>query len=282
MSPFIGIILPTYNRKELLNRAIDSILMQTYKTWFICIVDDGSKDGTVEFLHKYLDHPKIHFIAQKSNQGVNAARNAALQYLMVQQQCDFVTLLDDDDYFNPNTLEVACNIITQNPNEKWFVSRKVSENGKSITHIKTFGSVAYINYYLGITMDHDATHIISTSLIKDIRFSKEFKQAEEWVFFMKLAKNSTMFTYDFPSTVCSYLEDGLSAQVQQKSSNNNHTQNVNTLKEKYLEDLGYKKATTEMLKLTYRINRTIQSKKYYKLFRYVPRYIYWKLKDLLT
>ena len=279
----IGIILPTFNRKELLTRAISSILSQTYEDYVVCIVDDGSSDGTPEMMQKYMDNPKIHYILQAENQGVNAARNVALEYLTQQGKCDFITLLDDDDYFDPEMLYEAKIVIDKHPEEEWFVSRKVAESRESITKIKHYGLIPYIDYYLGITMNGDATHIIHTSLIGNTRFSKQFKQAEEWVFFMELSAKSEMFTYDFASTICTYLEDGLSAKATQKKRMNSDQEiAVERLKEEILERLGYKPATIEVMKLRHRISKTVQSKKYSKLLRYLPRYLYWKLRESLT
>ena len=279
----IGIILPTYNRKVLLNRAINSVLSQTYKSWVICVVDDGSSDDTSSMMQNYTDTTNIHYIVQPSNMGVNAARNTALDYLIQQRNCDFITLLDDDDYFDKNMLLEAKKVIDSHPQEKWFVSRKVTEDRKNITQVKHFGSIPYIDYYLGITMNGDATHVIHTSLIGNTHFSKQFKQAEEWIFFIDLSARSEMFTYNFASTICTYLEDGLSAQATHKKHKKSDQElAVEKLKEETLERLGYKPETIEAMKLKHRIDKTVQAKKYPKLLRYVPRYVYWKFKESLT
>lgn len=279
----IGIILPTYNRKELLARAIESVVSQSYSNWVICVVDDGSVDDTAEMMQQYADEPNIHYIVQPSNRGVNAARNSALDYLIQQRNCDFITLLDDDDYFDKNTLSEAKKVIDNHPEEKWFVSRKVAENRESITQIEHYGTIPYIDYYLGITMNGDATHVIHTSLIQDTRFSQQFKQAEEWVFFIDLSARSEMFTYDFGSTICTYLENGLSAQAtQKKHKKSDRDIAVEKLKKETLEKHGYKPATIEAMKLKHRIDKTVEAKRYSKLFRYIPRYLYWKFKESLT
>ena len=195
--------------------------------------------------------------------------------LYIRLKCDYITLLDDNDYFDKNTLLEAKRVINKNPEKKWFVSRRVAENRENITKIESFGTVPYIDYYLGITMIGDATHLIHTSLFGNTRFSKQFKQAEEWVFFMDLAGRSKMFTYNFPSTICTYLDNGLSAQAKKKKRKQSD-------QELAVEKLGYRPSTVEVMKLSHRINTTIASKRFPKLLRYLPRYLYWKIRESLS
>lgn len=278
-----GVVIPTFNRKTLLKRAITSIQEQTYTNWIICIVDDGSNDGTDTMVQRYSENLRIHYIKQPYNQGVNAARNTALDYLLNERSCDFIAFLDDDDYFDIKTLMKAQETIQTYPDKNWYVSKKVDDRGNDITRIDDFGVVPYIDYYLGIAMDHDATHVIDSSFIGNTRFSRRFKQAEEWVFFMGLSAKADMFTYDFPSTICTYLDDGLSAQAtQEKRTKSEQEIAVENLKKETLQRLGYKPASIEAIKLKHRISKTMQAKKYPKLIRYIPRYLYWKIKESLT
>ena len=86
----ISVIIPTYNRKHTLNRAIHSVLSQTFQPWEIIAVDDGSTDGTKEWLAKM--YPAIRYIHQ-SNSGVSAARNVGIKTA----QGDWLAFLDSDD-----------------------------------------------------------------------------------------------------------------------------------------------------------------------------------------
>jgi glycosyltransferase involved in cell wall biosynthesis len=74
----ISIITPTYNRKELLEKAILSVINQKqgiHFDWEMIIIDDGSTDNTREYIQKYLDtYLNIHYIYQE-NSGVGKARN---------------------------------------------------------------------------------------------------------------------------------------------------------------------------------------------------------------
>lgn len=95
----ITIITPTYNRKELLGKAILSVINQRMDIpfqWELIIVDDGSKDGTYEYIEKYLiQYPNnIQYIYQE-NAGVGKARNTGLS--VMSKKSNYIIFLDSDD-----------------------------------------------------------------------------------------------------------------------------------------------------------------------------------------
>lgn len=93
--PGVSVIVPTYNRRELLARAIDSILAQTEPVDEIIVVDDGSTDGTAEMLASRYGERVRH--AWQANAGVSAARNRGL----AMARGTFIALLDSDDLWHP-------------------------------------------------------------------------------------------------------------------------------------------------------------------------------------
>ena len=116
----ISVIIPTFNRIDLLKRAIDSILNQSIKPYDIIVVDDGSTDGTSDMIQQ--KYKSIKLIQQK-NSGVSAARNNGIK----NAQGDWIALLDSDDEWEKNKLEEQVNKLTDNPkyefchtNEIWI------------------------------------------------------------------------------------------------------------------------------------------------------------------
>jgi glycosyltransferase involved in cell wall biosynthesis len=97
--PFFSVIVPTFNRVELLKSAIDSILAQRYGDFELIVVDDGSLDKTVEFLRTL--GPKVAALRQ-SNKGPGSARNRGAQVATG----EYLAFLDSDDMWFPWTLEV--------------------------------------------------------------------------------------------------------------------------------------------------------------------------------
>ena len=93
----ISVIIPTYNRYELLKRAIQSILNQTYTVDEIIVVDDGSTDNTKDIQN---DFPELIYIYQK-NSGVSAARNVGIK----RAKNKWIAFLDSDDEWHKEKLE---------------------------------------------------------------------------------------------------------------------------------------------------------------------------------
>jgi len=90
----ISIVMPTYNRMEYLRQAIDSVLAQTYSGWELLISDDGSKDGSRDYLSSLTDpRIKVHF------QPKNLGQFRNLNFLFAQASYDVAQILCDDDYF---------------------------------------------------------------------------------------------------------------------------------------------------------------------------------------
>ena len=98
MNSNIDVIIPTYNRRHTLGRSIDSVLTQSLKPAEIIIVDDGSTDGTEDYIN--INYPDITYIKTR-NKGVSAARNEGIK----QSRSDWLAFLDSDDEWLPEKLE---------------------------------------------------------------------------------------------------------------------------------------------------------------------------------
>lgn len=100
-SPLVTVFIPTYNRKDMLVRAIDSVLGQDYQNIEIYVVDNGSTDGTSELVSLYVQRNKnIKYHRFDENKGACFARNFAIS----RAAGILVTGLDDDDEFLPHRL----------------------------------------------------------------------------------------------------------------------------------------------------------------------------------
>lgn len=95
-----SIVIPTYNRANLLHRCLESILAQTYKNWEAIIVDNYSEDNTEDVVKSFNDSRIVYI--KNHNYGVIAvSRNKAINIA----KGDWIAFLDSDDYWCPNKLE---------------------------------------------------------------------------------------------------------------------------------------------------------------------------------
>lgn len=76
--PLVSVIIPTYNRMRTLPESVDSVLRQTYRHLELIIVDDGSEDGTEEYV-KGIDDNRVRYEKREANKGPSAARNLGAQ-----------------------------------------------------------------------------------------------------------------------------------------------------------------------------------------------------------
>jgi hypothetical protein len=120
----VSIILPTYNRADVLERALDSVFAQTHTNWQLIAVDDGSTDDTAALLARHAD-PRL-TVVQQANAGVYAARNAGLQIAQT-SQARYITFLDSDDAWYPHHLALTCAYLDAHP-DRMFVTTEYHED----------------------------------------------------------------------------------------------------------------------------------------------------------
>lgn len=105
----VSVIIPTYNRRDLLPRALDSVLAQTVPVDEIIVIDDGSTDGTDDMLRARCGD-RVRYVWQP-NAGVSAARNHGLRLA----QGRYLALLDSDDLWLPTKTELQVAFLDTHP-----------------------------------------------------------------------------------------------------------------------------------------------------------------------
>jgi glycosyltransferase involved in cell wall biosynthesis len=114
--PFFTVVIPTYNRADLLPDAIESVLKQTFQDFEILVVDNFSSDNTPEVMKQYETDSRIHYFRNGQNMERAYSRNVGLK----NAKGEFLTLLDSDDIIYPDCLHDAHEYITHNPGKKIF------------------------------------------------------------------------------------------------------------------------------------------------------------------
>ena len=139
-SPQISVIIPAYNCDRYIGQAVESILHQTYSSYEIIVIDDGSQDKTREVLEPY--QANIRYVYQH-NQGVSAARNHGIELA----RGEFVAFLDADDLFFPDTLAAQLAVFEANPglgivHSGW---RRINQAGETLIDVRPWETVPELN-----------------------------------------------------------------------------------------------------------------------------------------
>ncbi len=129
--PKYSIIIPVYNVEKYLKKCLDSVVKQTFKDYEIIIVNDGTKDNSMDIAKDY-DATIIY----QENQGLSAARNTGVRYA----KGEYLIFLDSDDYWEPKLLEEIEKSMDNNPDLVRFQLREVIEdtNEKKDYHEEPF------------------------------------------------------------------------------------------------------------------------------------------------
>lgn len=191
----ISVIIPTYNRKNTLPRAVESVLNQTYKPVEIIIVDDGSTDGTKEWFSEM--YPLVHYIYQV-NSGVSSARNTGIN----SARGDWIALLDSDDEWLPDKLELQVKLLQNNAELRFCHTNEIwIRNGVRINqrkkHQKYGGNI--FKKCLDICRISPSSSLFHTSVIKDVGlFDESLDVCEDYDLWLRITAKYPVLFLDQP------------------------------------------------------------------------------------
>lgn len=129
--PLVSVVIPTFNRRDFLTDALDSVLAQTYPRTEVMVIDDGSTDGTGARVTERF--PAVRYQWQE-NRGPSAARNHGCRLA----QGEWVAFLDSDDRWQPRKLERQMGFLLENPRyeacytDEIWIRRGVRVNPRNI------------------------------------------------------------------------------------------------------------------------------------------------------
>lgn len=195
MSVKFSVIMPVYNRAHTLERALDSLMAQSYRNFEVIIVDDGSTDNSVLLVRQYLADERFKLVLLPENRGVNQARNTGFDHIAVNS--DWVTFLDSDDEFLPEALSLMLEQINAEPARQDFCFSVVDQNGKNYSQLPP--AEPYLGYLQQIDQQTKArgewVHTIATSLVRQqkMRFPTQVRNGFEGIAFLTLARCTGTF-----------------------------------------------------------------------------------------
>ena len=191
----ISVVIPTFNRLIYLERAIKSVLNQTISVNEIIIVDDGSDDGTSEFIHS--NYPNLKYIFQ-SNSGVSAARNTGIKAA----SSNWIAFLDSDDAWVTNKIQKQITELELNPEMNFCHSNEIwIRNGREIkqknTH-KKFGGFIFDKCLDKCRISPSTVICRKSLLIKLNGFDEDLAICEDYDLWLRITSDNPVIYIEKP------------------------------------------------------------------------------------
>lgn len=189
MNELVSIIMPSFNTGKYIDKAIESVLAQTYVNWELIIVDDCSIDNTDEVVEKYINDKRIRYLKNDNNSGAAVSRNRAL----TEAKGKWIAFLDSDDLWVPEKLMLQINYMEKNNYHFSYtnyieIDENGNENGIRVTGPKKISKIGMFNYCwpgcLTVMYDREYVGLIQ---IADI------KKNNDYAMWLKVCKRTDCF-----------------------------------------------------------------------------------------
>lgn len=201
----VTIGIPFYNCEAFLAAAIKSVIAQTYENWELILVDDGSKDCSLEVAKSFAD-PRIRVISD----GKNRKLSARLNQIISEAKGEYIARMDADDMLDPCRLEKQVRILKENPNID-LVSTGVASisNDNKIRGIRNYYNIKLSKY----NMVAGNIGIVHASILarKSWYLRHQYKEgiiAEDYELWNRAYFNNDLNCYKIPEPLYYYREDG--------------------------------------------------------------------------
>jgi glycosyltransferase involved in cell wall biosynthesis len=190
-APFFSVVIPVYNRADVLGRALQSVIAQTFQDFEIVVVDDGSRDDPRAVIGAIGD-PRIRYVRQQ-NKGGAAARNHGFD----EARGAFVALLDSDDRFLSHHLEQMYRLLNGTKGVVGY-ARIVVDRGDGVTMLKPPRAIrAGENMATYLLCDRGfvptITIAVASETARQVRYSEGWRFAEDNDFAIRLFLDGNAF-----------------------------------------------------------------------------------------
>ena len=199
----VDIIVPVYNVEPYLRRCLNSIIEQTFSQWRAICINDGATDGSSAVLEEYAAKDSRFMVVHQANGGLSHARNEGVAIA----DAEYIMFVDSDDFIHPQTLELAISLIERDGTDMvswyknvfyrniqlkvmhklkmdtsntlpWRIPRyKLSEVESVVTDdaLRHASDWRYTDIEFPIKHCYVWRHLFKRSLIKDLKFIKDWK-----------------------------------------------------------------------------------------------------------
>lgn len=192
-SILISVIVPVYNVEKYLDKCIKSIVNQTYSKLEIILIDDGSKDSSLEICNNWQKRDKRIRVYHQKNMGVSKARNKGLDIA----QGDYISFIDSDDIIDGRLYETFTEEYNKNIDiirfrcqthyGKYRVNSISMQEGEF--QFKKDDPLKYDMFFLKHSFGSVCFSIFSKKVIAKTRFDERYKYGEDYLFYFNVLQN---------------------------------------------------------------------------------------------
>ncbi len=190
----VSVIIPVYNVKEYLTQCMDSVVNQTLKEIEIICVDDGSTDGSYDILLDYVKKDNRVKVIQQKNSGAGAARNNGMQLATG----EYLSILDSDDFYEPDMLEKAYNKVKETDSDIVVFACDHYDNEKQSFYPNNYSIRKYLlpekSPFAGVDIPKDI-FMVFVGWSWDKLFKRSFVEENNLKFQEQRTTNDMLFVY---------------------------------------------------------------------------------------
>lgn len=206
--PLVSVCMPCYNHEEFVGQAIQSVLGQTYTNFELIIVDDVSRDHSVEVIKSFAD-PRIRLTVMEENTGFGAT-----EYMFQQIRGEFVCWLDSDDTWEPSILEKYMELFQEHEEYGGCVCKPfvIDKDGNHLTEhlfcsLFSDENMSKEEWFRKIYLEGNCLCSSSMCIRKSIydqvgTFQFQYKQVHDYEFWLRFLQVAEIYMY--PESLASY------------------------------------------------------------------------------
>ncbi len=193
--PSVTVLIPVYNGEEHIGDCLDSLLNQSYDNYQIVVVNDGSRDKTLEKLQQY----PVKILSYEENKGISYALNYGIDHI----DTDYIVRMDADDIMHPQRLEIQVKFMEDNPDVFMMGTTCLRYDGK-MDWVPEYKRVFLVNelrflYLFHPVILHPTVIFRATSFKeKGYRYRSDMDGAEDFALFKELVFKETVVNIDYP------------------------------------------------------------------------------------
>jgi len=199
----VSIIIPTFNRPELLRRALLSCFAQSYAEIEIIVVDDASSDRTArQIADLQQEHPVSLRYVPRPGEGAGAARNAGLDLA----EGEFIQFLDDDDLLSPDKLDIQVRALRESPHPAAVSDVRVASGPPGGSVLRTIGNSDDLQRKLASfrSIFHTSALMRADSLLPGCRYNPDLPCFQDIDFMFRYFLTVTGWVHT-PGELCTYV-----------------------------------------------------------------------------